>query len=160
VSAAPPFQAFLDEHRSAVLGFLLAMVGPGDAEDCFQETFLAALRAYPRLRDARNMRGWVLTIAHRKALDSLRSRARAPVPTPEPPEPAGADAGLERVANGLPEVLRAAAALPPRQRAAVAHRFVCDLRYREIGAILGCSETAARRSVHDGLAKLRKEIGA
>ncbi|MGI8585098.1 MAG: RNA polymerase sigma factor, partial [Thermoleophilaceae bacterium] len=79
--APPPFQAFLDEHRSAVLAFLLATVGPVEADDCFQETFLAALRAYPDLRDGRNLRGWVMTIAHRKAIDAVRARARRPVPS-------------------------------------------------------------------------------
>ena len=67
--AAPPFQSFLDEHRDPVLGFLRAMVGPVDADDCFQETVIAALRAYPRLSHEDNLRGWLLTIAHRKATD-------------------------------------------------------------------------------------------
>lgn len=154
--APPPFQVFLDEHRSAVLAFLIATVGPVEADDCFQETFLAALRAYPTLRDGRNLRGWVLTIAHRKAIDSLRSRSRAA--EGEPPERSAPDPRIEGLANGLGEAWRAAAALPPKQRAAVAHRFVADLRYREIGAILGCSEQAARRSVHEGLKRLREEL--
>jgi len=154
----PPFQAFLDEHRSRVMAFLLATVGPDDADDCFQETFLAALRAYPRLRDAGNLRGWILTIAHRKAMDAHRGRARRPIATAEPPERATLDAGIEGLSNGLDETWRAAAQLPPRQRAAIAHRFVADLRYREIGELLGCSEAAARRSVADGLINLRERI--
>ena len=70
----PPFQELLDEHGSDVLGFLVASVGPHDAEDCFQETFIAALRAYPRIEHARNLRSWLLTIAHRKAIDHRRER--------------------------------------------------------------------------------------
>jgi RNA polymerase sigma factor (sigma-70 family) len=154
----PPFQTFLDEHRSAVLGFLIATVGPNDADDCFQETFLAALRAYPDLRDGRNLRGWVLTIAHRKAIDAARARARRPTPSPEPPERGDPNSAIEGVANGLGETWRAVAALPARQREAIAHRFMADLRYREIGEIIGCSEAAARRSVHEGLEKLRSEL--
>lgn len=156
----PPFQAFLDEHRSAVMAFLLATVGPGEADDCFQETFLAALRAYPRLEDGRNLRGWILTIANRKAIDAVRARGRRPVAAAELPDRGRRDTGIEAFANGLGETWRAAAALPPRQRAAVAHRFAADLRYSEIGRILGCSEAAARRSVHDGLKKLREEMRA
>ena len=157
--APPPFQAFLDEHRSAVLAFLLATVGPVEADDCFQETFLAALRAYPDLRDGRNLRGWVMTIAHRKAIDAVRARARRPVPSDEVPEAAASHARIEGAENGLGDAWRAAAALPPRQRAAIAHRFLADLRYREIGQTLGCSEAAARRSVSDGLATLRAAGG-
>ena len=64
-------------------GGLRGAVGRGDAEDCFQETFLAALRAYPKLRDGGNLRGWLLTIAHRKAIDHHRARGRRPVPVAE-----------------------------------------------------------------------------
>ena len=158
--SVPPFQAFLDQHRSAVMAFLLATVGPADADDCFQETFLAALRAYPRLRDGRNLRGWVLTIASNKAIDAARGRARRPVPADELPDSGRPDSRIEAAVNGLGETWRAVEALPPRQRAAVAHRFAGDLRYREIGRILGCSEAAARRSVHDGLNRLREEMKA
>ena len=48
----PPFQALLDAHGRDVHRFLMRDVGPVDADDCYQETWLAALRAYPRLRDA------------------------------------------------------------------------------------------------------------
>ena len=64
-AAIPPFQTFLEEHRSIVYRFLRASVGVERADDAFQETFLAALRAYPSLEDGRNLRGWVLTIATR-----------------------------------------------------------------------------------------------
>ena len=158
--ALPPFQTFLDEHRSAVLAFLIATLGPGEADDCFQETFIAALRAYPGLVDGRNLRGWILTIAHRKAIDAARARARRPRPSPELPDAGAPDSGIDGLANGLSETWRAAAALPPRQRAAIAHRFVADLRYREIGQVMGCSEEAARRSVHEGLKKMRRELTA
>jgi RNA polymerase sigma factor (sigma-70 family) len=158
MSALPPFQAFLDEHRDTVLAFLIATVGPGEADDCFQETFIAALRAYPRLRHAENLRGWVLTIAHRKAMDAARARGRRPTPTEQVPERPASDERLEQAGNGTPAVWRAAAALPPRQRAAIAHRFLADLRYREIAELIGGTETAARRSVHDGLARLREEM--
>src|SRR5438093_1621943 len=84
--ALPPFQAFLDEHLAPVRAFLRGMVGPHDAEDCLQETFLAALRAYPRA-EPRNLRAWVLTIARRKAIDHHRPRSREakPVAGPDPP---------------------------------------------------------------------------
>ena len=83
--ALPPFQAFLDEHLEPVGAFLRGMVGPNDAEDCLQETFLAALRAYPRA-EPRNLRAWVLTIARRKAIDHHRSRAGRAKPVAEPQE--------------------------------------------------------------------------
>ncbi|MEX2196677.1 MAG: RNA polymerase sigma factor [Thermoleophilaceae bacterium] len=150
----PPFQAILDAHRDDVYRFLLSTVGPADADDCFQETFLSALRAYPRLRHGENLRGWLLTIAHRKGMDAHRARARRPVPVDELPEPAAPAAE----ADGMPELWSRVRDLPHKQRAAVAHRYVTDLSYREIAAVLDCSEEAARRSVHEGLKKLREAV--
>ena len=131
---------------------LAASVGPHDAEDCFQETFLSALRAYPRLRPGSDLRAWVLTIAHRKALDTHRRRGRQAVPVAEVVQN-----GEATVADEPDAVLWAAVrGLPPGQRAAVVHRFVADLSYAEIAAVLGCSEEAARQRVHAGLGTLRK----
>lgn len=147
----PPFQAFLDAHREDVYRFLVALVGTQEAEDCFQETFLAALRAYPRLRDGRNLRGWVFTIAHRKAMDAHRSRARRPQPVEALPDPPAAPQ-RERE----PALWDAVWALPPRQRSAVVARVVNDLPYRDIARIVGGTEEAARRNAADGLKKLRE----
>ena len=97
-SGPPPFQRFLDAHRGPVWRLLVATVGPDDAEDCFQETFMAALRAYPGLREDSNLRAWVLTIAHRKAMDVHRARARRPLPVADP-EPAGAAGSPGRLAT-------------------------------------------------------------
>ena len=150
--ALPPFQVLIDSHGDAVHRFLVASAGPGAADDCFQETFISALRAYPRLRDASNLRSWLFTIAHRKAIDAHRGRARRAVPVEEVPE--RADAG-GIVLNGEPELWGAVRGLPDKQRAAVLHRYVNDLAYADIGRVMGCSEDAARRSVHEGLKKLR-----
>jgi RNA polymerase sigma factor (sigma-70 family) len=155
--AQVPFQRFLDGHRDAVWRLLVASVGPDDADDCFQETFIAALRAYPRLRAGSNPRAWVLTIAHNKARDCHRRRAREALPVADPQEavaPGGAgpklDDGLWGAVNELPE----------RQRSAVVLRFFADLPHREIASAIGCSEDAARRSLHEGLVKLRKAVTA
>ena len=149
----PPFQRLLDDHAESVLRFLVASVGRVDADDCFQETVIAALRAYPRLRHADNLRGWLLTIAHNKALDHHRARARRAVPV-EDADP-GATPGEHPVRDdGL---WNAVHDLPPKQRGAVLLRFVGDLSHREIATALDSSEEAARRALADGLAKLRKE---
>lgn len=149
----PPFQRFLDDHRSDVHRYLLASVGPQLADDCFQETFLSALRAYPRLRDGENLRGWVLTIAARKAVDAHRSAARRPVPVGGPPDRANPELGEHD-----PALWAAVRALPPKQRDAVTLRFVNDLAYREIAAVIGCSEDAARQSVRHGVRKLKEVL--
>lgn len=151
----PAFQVFLDAHREPVLAYLRATVGPSDAEDCFQETFIAALRAYERM-DGHHPRAWVMTIARRKAIDHHRARARRAEPRAELPERASLD-GVPR--EGPDERVRAAvAALPDAQREAIALRYAADLPYREIAAALGCSEQAARRRVADARRTLRAKI--
>jgi RNA polymerase sigma factor (sigma-70 family) len=153
----PPFQSLLDSHGRDVHRFLIATVGAIDADDCYQETWLAALRAYPKLRDASNLRSWVFTIAHRKAIDSLRTRGRRATPVPDPAElTAAADvAGPGVAVNG--DLWSLVAALPPKQRTAVALRFIADSAYEEIAALMDTSEEAARRNVYEGLKRLRKE---
>jgi RNA polymerase sigma factor (sigma-70 family) len=157
-SGPPPFQRFLDAHRDAVWRFLVGSVGPGEAEDCFQETFIAALRAYPRVRAGSELRAWVMTIAHRKALDAHRRRTRGALPVGDAAavdgRPAPTEAGRDEALWGAVEDL------PARQRSAVLLRYVADLPHRDIAAAIGCSEDAARRSLHEGLAKLRKVVPA
>jgi RNA polymerase sigma factor (sigma-70 family) len=148
----PPFQRLLDDHAEVVLRFCAASVGPADADDVFQETVIAALRAYPRLRHAGNLRGWLLAIAHNKALDHHRARARRAVPTEVVEDVAVHDP--ERRDDALWDAVHG---LPPKQRGAVLLRFVADLSHKEIAGALGSSEEAARRSLADGLARLRKD---
>ena len=152
----PPFQTLLDAHGTAVHRFLVASVGSADADDCFQEACIAALRAYPRLEHGRNLRAWLMKIAQRKAIDAHRARARRPVPMADPPEVAdGGEPALP--VNGQPVWARVRE-LPEKQRMAVFLRSAADLSYVEVAQALGCSQDAARRNVHEGLKRLREEI--
>ncbi len=164
MSSLPPFQRFLDAHRDDVLRFLVASLGRHDADDAFQETFISALRAYERLRPGSNLRAWVLTIAHRKALDVHRARARRPTPVAEladgaTPVGGAAQSDTDRpAAGGDGEHWERVRALPPRQRAVLTLRYAADLTHAEIAQALGCSEEAARRAAADGLKTIRKEL--
>jgi RNA polymerase sigma factor (sigma-70 family) len=149
----PPFQVLLDEHRADLYRFALATAGPGDADDVYQETWIAALRAYPRLRRADNLRAWLFRIAQNKAIDAHRARARRPVPAEQLPERVAAPE-----ADGRPELWRLVRALPPKQRTAVFCRSVLGMSYAELAVLLESSEDAARRNVHEGLKTLRGEL--
>lgn len=147
----PPFQAVYDEHRDVVWRFVVSLVGRADADDVFQETWLAALRSYPSLRDARSLRAWVLTVAASKAVDEHRARARRPAPVDGVPDRAALgcpDPPDDRLWAGVRE-------LPAKQRTALAHRFVADLAYADIAVAMGTTPAAARRNVHEALTKLR-----
>ena len=150
----PPFEVLLDAHAVELHRFLIGLVGPTEAEDCLQETFMSALRSYSRLDHDRNLRAWLYTIAQRKATDAIRRRRRRPTQSLEGVEPAAPSAG-ELPDDGLWNRVRR---LPAKQRAAVTHRFVLDLAYAEIGARMGISEEAARQNVSAGLRRLRSEV--
>ena len=167
-TSIPPFQLFYEEHGPSVYRFLVASVPRAEAEDCFQETFLAALRAYPRLRHADNLRGWVMAIAANKVVDAGRARTRRPVSVADVPDDA-AGAGRVGGSNPSPDVpadgfdpgdptWAAVRALPERMRTAVVLRHVLDLPYDEITAVMGGTEEAARANVHQGLKRLRTSL--
>jgi RNA polymerase sigma factor (sigma-70 family) len=151
----PPFQTFLEEHRLTVYRFLMATVGPDDADDCFQETFLAALRAYPNLRHGENLKAWVLAIATRKAIDAGRAKSRRPLPVPDVADVVQLYAqDPDPLLQG--PVWQAIRALPPRQRVALVHRVLLDRPYAELAAAMGSSVEAARANVYQALRKLRE----
>ena len=129
------------------------MLGPVDADDAWSDTFLAALKAYPSLRPGSNVEAWLVTIAHRKALNQKRAQSRRPATMealPERPATKGIPGSWE---SDLWSALRA---LPFKQRATIAYHYLAGLPYAEVAAILGGSQDAARRSAADGIATLRK----
>lgn len=147
-----PFEQVVAQHGPTVLRVCRAVLGPADAEDAWSDTFLAALRAYPDLPDDANVEAWLVTIAHRKAIDVTRAHRRRPVVVDRLPE--------RPTAQGRPEdwdgdLWQALAALPERQRLAVAYHHLAGLPYREVAAVVGGSEDAVRRAASDGIAKLR-----
>ena len=152
----PPFEHVVAEHSRVVLRVCRALLPPDDAQDAAAETFLSALRAYPRLRPDSDVRAWLVTIAHRKALDVHRVRARSALPVADLPEHAGAPP------DPLPdaELWDAVRALPDKQRMALAYHYVADLPYAEVGALMGTSEAAARRNAADGVKALRRRYPA
>lgn len=156
-----PFESVIREHGATVFRVCRALVGPVEAEDAWSETFVAALKAYPDLPPGSNIEAWLVTIAHRKAIDQHRVRQRVPTPVPEVPEGISADRPEDELLRraGGEHLWRALDALPEKQRAAVAYHHVGGLPYAEVAGILGNSEAAARRAAADGIKKLRITIG-
>jgi len=148
-----PFEEIVAQHGPVVLRVCRAMLGPADAEDAWSETFLSALKAYPDLSHDANVEAWLVTIAHRKAIDSARARARRPVAVGELPERAGT---LGRPEDWNGDLWAAVGALPERQRAAVAYHHLAGLPYQEVASIIGGNADAARRAAADGIKKLRE----
>ncbi len=150
-----PFERVVAEHGAMVLRVCRAVLGPVDADDAWSETFLAALRAYPALAAGANVEAWLVTIAHRKAIDVTRARTRLPIPVETLPE--------RRSRHGVPDasdrdLWAALASLPATQRQAVAYHHVVGLPYKEVAEILGGTTDAARRAAADGIKNLRLRL--
>jgi RNA polymerase sigma factor (sigma-70 family) len=148
-----PFEDVVAEHGATVLRVCRAVVGPVDAEDAWSETFLSALRAYPELPVDANVEAWLVTIAHRRAVDVGRARSRRPVPTDTVPEHPAAHADP---ADRDPDLWNALERLPTKQRQALAYHHIAGLPFADIAELLGNSPDAARRAAADGLKTLRK----
>jgi RNA polymerase sigma factor (sigma-70 family) len=147
-----PFEEVVAEHGVTVLRVCRAVVGPDDAEDAWSETFLSALRAYPELAADANVEAWLVTIAHRRALDVGRARSRRAVPTDTLPEcPASRADPADRDLDLWPALAR----LPDKQRQAVAYHHIAGLPFADVAALLGNSPAAARRAAADGIKTLR-----
>ncbi|WP_052372356.1 RNA polymerase sigma factor [Amycolatopsis taiwanensis] len=151
-----PFEALVRTYGPMVLRVCRAVLGPADAEDAWSETFLSALKAYPELPVDANVEAWLVTIAHRKAIDVVRARERRPVTVPEVPERPSLSGRPEEWDGDLWAAL---GALPDKQRAAVAYHYLAGLPYREIAEITGGSTDAARRAAADGMKTLRATYG-
>jgi RNA polymerase sigma factor (sigma-70 family) len=148
----PPFENVVTRHGATVLRVARAVLGHADADDAWSETFLAAMKAYPDLPADANVEAWLVTIAHRKAIDITRAAARRAIPVPDAPERPTPNPADEHHL----ELTEAVAALPPKQRQAVAYHYLAGLPYAEIATLLDSSAAAARRAAADGIATLRR----
>jgi len=146
----PPFQEFLDAHRDDVHRLLVAMVGPADADDCFQETFISALRKYGEMRPDSNLRAWVHTIARHKALDSIRGR-RASAAL----EDHQATLAVPGDGEASTDLWQAVSLLPEKQRLAITYRYAVGLTSGETALLIGGSDAAVRQNTRDALRNLR-----
>jgi RNA polymerase sigma factor (sigma-70 family) len=156
VTSKEPFETVVALHGATVLRVCRAVLGPGDVDDAWSETFLSAMKAYPDLPADANVEAWLVTIAHRKAIDVVRAAGRRAIPTEQVSEKATAPAPD----RPDPDLVDAVTRLPAKQRHAVVYHYVAGLPHVEVAAILGGSTDAARRAAADGIATLRRTYPA
>lgn len=148
----PPFEKVVAQHGATVLRVVRAVLGHADADDAWSDTFLAAMKAYPDLPADANLEAWLVTIAHRKAIDITRATSRRAIPIADTPDTPSRD----HAGEPHPDLAEAVAALPTKQRQAVAYHYLAGLPYAEIATLLDTSAAAARRAAADGVAALRR----
>ena len=151
------FDAFYRANVSAVTAVALALTGsPSLAEEIAQESFLAALRSWHKIRTYDDASAWVRRVATNIAISGTRRRIaevralirvglpRSPAPTLELPDA---------------ELWAAVRRLPPRQAQVVALRYVEDLPAADIASVLGCAEATVRVHLHRAHAALARQLG-
>ena len=129
---------------------------PGLAEELTQETFYQAVRSIDRFDGKCKVSVWLCQIAKHLWYQQLRKQKRE-VPLSEEgvdvPLPSAEEETLDRA--GRLELLRQVHSLPEPCREVVYLRAFGDLSFREIGDVLGKTETWARVTFYRGKEKLR-----
>lgn len=149
---AKTFGELLERHEREIFAYALRLTGRReDADDLYQETFLAAFRGWPPPRRDHE-RAWLYKIATNKAID--RDRRRRPTVSIEDLRLAAPD----RDGVTLLDLESAIKTLPAGQRAAFVMRTVEGRPYREVAAALDCSEEAARTRVSEATKKVRAAL--
>ena len=145
------------------MAFLSRLSGSREAaEDLAQETFLRVFRSRGTYRPSGSFTTWLYTIAYRLHIDARRAWSSSRTDelgeiadnTTHTPEAAAIDSDLNcRVQHEID-------ALPEQYRPVLSLRSRREMSYAEIGAVVGCSEGAARVRMHKGLALLRRRLKA
>ncbi|MEA1978524.1 MAG: RNA polymerase sigma factor [Chloroflexota bacterium] len=155
-----PFETLVELHRDEIFAYLWRLILGDQAEDCLQETFLRAFRAYERTTPDSNYRAWLYKIATNVARTAHTRRQREmtrELRNHEAPEGRTLlDSLIFR--EDLKVVLQAVDALPHKQRAALMMRKYQEMGYKDIGAALECSPATARAHVYQALKKLRVRL--
>ena len=151
-----PFERIVVEHSVTVLRVCRAVVGAHDAEDAWSETFLSALRTYPDLPDDANVEAWLVTIAHRKAIDIIRKQQRMDSSMMSASDRSSIPPTSSTPSSTNHELWDSMQSLPDKQRQAVAYHYLAGLPYLEVARMLGGTTDAARRAAADGIRNLRK----
>lgn len=154
----PPFDETLQRHEREIMRFILRTTRDReDALDLFQETWLRAYRAYPKLDSRDGVRPWLFRIATNLCLNRVRDgvrRSRVIADTElTDHHPLNASNGSHERSIDLKKIV---GRLPHKQREAVLMRKVGGLEYHEISAALGCSEEAARADVYQAMKKIKE----
>ena len=146
-------------YEREIMRFLMrATANHEDALDLFQETWLRAYRAYPKLHSFDDVRAWLFRIAANLSSNHRRARWRTSrvVVDYEAPARAPGEDGAHGLAEPLVALRQAIRGLPKGQRAALVMHKLNGLGYPEIGRALGCSPQSARARVYEAMKKLKR----
>lgn len=147
-------------YGPSLLVYLRRYVGPDEAEDVLQRTFLDVWRHAERYDPNQRFASWLFTIAHRRAVDSLRGRRHQVVDVEAARELVGEDGRetAERFADAA-EVRAAVQDLPEHERVVLELAYFGDLTQREIAARLDLPLGTVKARAARGTRRLATSLG-
>ncbi len=158
----PEFEQLYREYLDRIYGYVRAQLGnQAEAEDVTSRIFISAFQAYPRYRPLLGSpSAWLFQIARNAVLDHQRRSGRRErlhrlLARQRPAEADPAVLAQDRVLHQ--EVVAAVTRLPERQRQVVGLRH-SGLSFQEVGAVMACSEDAAKMLYHRALRTLREAL--
>lgn len=152
----PPFDETMQRHEREIMRFILRSTrNREDALDLFQETWLRAYRAYPRLTSGDGIRPWLYRIATNLCLNRTRDGVRRGRVMVDAEVSEAHSVATNGASDGIIDMKAIIGRLPRKQREALIMRKFAGLEYDEIGAALGCSDEAARAGVYQAMKKLK-----
>lgn len=160
IDRLPIFDELLEAYGRELYAYLWRLLqNREDAEDCLQDTYLRAYKAYQRTNSDWNYRAWLYKIATNQARTFLKRASRQTkqhrhMLIEQEDDPIEHVTHNEQVQRVLDEV----ANLSFRQRTALMMRKYSDLDYELIAAVLDCSPETARAHVYQGVKRLRERL--
>lgn len=156
------FAALYDLVSGRVYGLCLRIVrDPAQAEEVAQEVLVEVWRTATRFDERRGSAlAWITTIAHRRAVDRVRSaqaagdrERRAAAEAAEPDYDSVAEAATGRLEHR--QVRRCLKTLTELQRQAVTLAYYGGHTYRQVASLLDAAVPTVKSRIRDGLIKLR-----
>ncbi|MFZ0163721.1 MAG: ECF RNA polymerase sigma factor SigK [Trebonia sp.] len=158
------FEALYDQLGSSVYGLVRRVLrNPSQAEEVAQEVLLEVWRAASRFDPARGSAAtWVLTIAHRRAIDRVRAEEAATAREQRTAEvPAATDEVAETVEASMDaeRLRRCLAGLTQLQRESITLAYYGGYSYAQVAALLDTALGTIKTRIRDGLTRLRACLG-
>lgn len=155
------FELLVERHGPDIYRMAAAIVGPDEARDVAQETFIAAWRELPRLRDPDRFEPWLRRILVNRSRNALRTRRRRPAVSLSQPGPADTLAGqvdFREAADARQALDGAFAALSADQRTVIALHYGAELSIREAAESMGVAAGTAKSRLNAALRRLRAAL--
>ena len=146
-------------------GVVLKVVrDPAQSEEVTQEAFIELWKLAPRYDGSRgSVRSWATTVAHRRAIDRVRSEQSSRIRTDREAHtrPIQSNDVAEQVVANIDgtRVRKALERLTEIQRQAVELAYFGGHSYREVAVLLGVAEGTIKTRIRDGMIRLRDELG-